>query len=125
MSLHKPFTEEELAPILEDFYKNGATIIRSVLSREECKQICRRVDQIFAEPYFTEMRNVKIRPELDGKAPIVVHRLFECDRMFRDLLVREPIISIAETVLGPPVPLHGAGLHLEPQGYGHQPLSPR
>ena len=22
MSLHKPFTEEELAPILEDFYKN-------------------------------------------------------------------------------------------------------
>ena len=101
MSLHKPFTEEELAPILEDFYKNGATIIRNVLSREECEQICRRVDQIFAEPYFTEMRNVKIRPELDGKAPIVVHRLFECDRMFRDLLVREPIISIAETVLGP------------------------
>ena len=27
-------------------------------------------------------------------------RLFECDLMFRDLLVREPIISIAETVLG-------------------------
>ena len=100
MSLHEPFAEEELSPILEDFYKNGATIIRNVLSREECEQICRRVDQIFAEPYFAEMRNVKIRPELDDKAPIVVHRLFECDRMFRDLLVREPIISIAETVLG-------------------------
>ncbi|MCE2432687.1 MAG: hypothetical protein J4F29_07145 [Candidatus Latescibacteria bacterium] len=26
MSLHEPFTEEELSPILEDFYKNGATI---------------------------------------------------------------------------------------------------
>ena len=24
MSLHEPFTEEELSPILEDFYKNGA-----------------------------------------------------------------------------------------------------
>ena len=101
MSLHEPFSEEELSPILEDFYKNGATIIRNVLSREECEQICRRVDQIFAEPYFAEMRNVKIKPQHNGKEPIVVHRLFECDRMFRDLLVREPIISIAETVLGP------------------------
>ena len=55
MSLHEPFTEEELVPILEDFYQNGATIIRNVLSREECEQICRRVDQIFAEPYFTEI----------------------------------------------------------------------
>ena len=58
-----------------------------------------RVDEIFAEPYFMEMRNVKGSRQ-DGKAPIVVHRLFECDLMFRDLLVREPIISIAENVLG-------------------------
>ena len=53
MPQHKPFTEEELAPILEDFYKNGATIIRNILSREECEQICSRVDQIFAEPYLS------------------------------------------------------------------------
>ncbi len=101
MARHAPFTEEEITPILEDFYKNGATIIRNVLSREECEQICSRVDQVFAEPYFAEMRNVKVARPNDGKDPIVVHRLFECDRMFRDLLVREPIISIAETVLGP------------------------
>ena len=57
------------------------------------------MDEIFSEPYFLRMRNVKGSRQ-DGKAPIVVHRLFECDLMFRDLLVREPIISIAETVLG-------------------------
>ena len=101
MSLHIPFTAEELAPILEDFYKNGATIIRSVLSSDECERMCRRVDEIFSEPYFAEMRNVKIHSHHNGKDPIVVHRLFECDRMFRNLLVREPIISLAETVLGP------------------------
>ena len=101
MARHEPFTQEKLTPILDDFYRNGATVIRSVLSRGECQRICRRVDQIFAEPYFAEMRNVKISPHHEGKAPIVVHRLFECDRMFRDLLVREPIISIAEAVLGP------------------------
>ena len=99
MSLHQPFTEQELTPILEDFFLNGATIIRSVLSADQCEQMCRRIDQIFDEPYFAEMRNVKTKPE--GSKPIVVHRLFECDRMFRDLLIREPIISIAETVLGP------------------------
>ncbi len=101
MALHEPFTEEEFAPVLEDFYQNGATIIRNVLSREECEQICKRVDEIFAEPYFTEMRIVKAKSQRHGKSPIVVHRLFECGHMFRDLLVREPIISVAENVLGP------------------------
>jgi hypothetical protein len=52
MALHEPFTEEELTPILDDFYSNGATIIRNVLLREECQRICKRVDQIFDEPYF-------------------------------------------------------------------------
>ena len=58
MSLHEPFTEEELAPTLENFYKNGAAIIHNVLSRAECEQICSRVDQIFAEPYFTDSNNL-------------------------------------------------------------------
>ena len=99
MSLHQPFTEEELTPILEDFFLNGVTIIRNVLPADECERMCRRIDQVFDEPYFAEMRNVKTKPE--GSKPIVVHRLFECDRMFRDLLIRAPIISIAETALGP------------------------
>ena len=120
MALHEPFTEEELTPILDDFYKNGATIIRNVLLREECQKICKRVDQIFAEPYFAEMRNVKVnqpRNEND-KAPIVVHRLFECDRMFRDLLVREPIISIAEAVLGPQCHCMAQGCILNRNDFG-------
>ena len=62
MALHEPFTEEKLTPILDDFYSNGATVIRSVLSRGESERICRRVDHIYAEPYFAEMRNVKINP---------------------------------------------------------------
>ena len=120
MALHEPFTEEELTPILDDFYKNGATIIRNVLLREECQKICKRVDQIFAEPYFAEMRNVKVsQPRNDhDKAPIVVHRLFECDRMFRDLLVREPIISIAEAVLGPQCHCMAQGCILNRNDFG-------
>ena len=95
----EPLPPDTLKVILEDFFQNGATIIRSVLSREECKRIVTRLDEIFAEPYFMQMRNVKDSRQ-NGKAPIVIHRLFECDLMFRDLLVREPIISIAECVLG-------------------------
>ena len=118
MALSRPFTEEELTPILDDFYSNGATIIRNVLPREECQRICKRVDQIFDEPYFAEMRNVKVNPQHDGKAPIVVHRLFECDRMFRDLLVREPIISIAEAVLGPQCHCMAQGCILNRKDFG-------
>ena len=97
--LVEPLPSDRLNTVLEDFYRNGVTIVRNVLSREECEQIVARVDEIFAEPYFVQMRNVKGNRQ-DGRDPIVVHRLFECDLMFRDLLVREPIISIAETVLG-------------------------
>jgi len=99
MNLHQPFTQEELTPILEDFFLNGAATIRRVLSADQCEQMCRHINQVFDEPYFVEMRNVKTKPE--GPKPIMVHRLFECDQMFRDLLIREPIISIAETALGP------------------------
>ena len=95
----KPLPRDVLNVVLTDFYQNGATIIRNVLSREECERIVTRVDEIFAEPYFMQMRNVKDTRQ-DDKVPIVVHRLFECDLTFRDLLVREPIISIAESVLG-------------------------
>ena len=97
----EPIAEDILDPIFEDFYKNGVTIIRKVLSKDECEKICIRVDEIFDDPHFATTRNVKAGPKLEGRKPIVVHRLFECDPMFRDMLVREPIISIAEKVLGP------------------------
>ena len=118
MALCEPFSEESLTPILQDFYQNGATIVQNVLSRQECEQIRKRVDQIFAEPYFAQMRNVKVKPDPDGKDPIVVHRLFECDRLFRDLLIREPIISIAETVLGPQCHCIAQGCILNRQDHG-------
>lgn len=34
-----------LNAVLEDFYRNGETIIRNVLSREECERIVKRVAQ--------------------------------------------------------------------------------
>ena len=95
----EPLPLETLNSILADFYHNGVTIIRNVLPRAICEQLISRIDTIFAEPDFTKRRNLKTNRHKD-KDPIVVHRLFECDLMFRDLLVQEPIISIAEAVLG-------------------------
>ncbi len=118
MALLEPLTEEALIPVLEEFYQNGATIIRGVLSRAECEAICSRVDQVFAEPHFVNMRNVKLDTPPNDRDPIVVHRLFECDRLFRDLLVREPIISIAETVLGPQCHCIAQGCILNRQDFG-------
>ena len=47
-----PLPSDTLNAILEDFYQNGATIVRNVLSREECERIVARVNEIFSEPYF-------------------------------------------------------------------------
>ncbi|NKB69864.1 MAG: hypothetical protein GKR89_22560 [Candidatus Latescibacteria bacterium] len=95
----EPLSETEQAAVLDDFYRRGATIIRNVLPPSLCQQLVERIDEVFAEPYFARMRNVKASRE-EGVEPIVVHRLFECDWLFRDLLVREPIIGLAEAVLG-------------------------
>ena len=62
----EPLPPDTLNAILEDFYRNGVTIVRNVLSREECKHIVARVNEIFAEPYFLQMRNVKGNRQ-DGK----------------------------------------------------------
>jgi len=98
----EPIPETILAPALERFYTDGAVILRQILTPEEVTQLRTRVDEVFREPYFSTTRCVKSKSNAAYKfgAQIVVHRLFETDLLFRDFLIREPIISIAETVLG-------------------------
>ncbi|MXV73800.1 phytanoyl-CoA dioxygenase family protein [Candidatus Poribacteria bacterium] len=89
----EPLAPEALKAVLKDFYQNGVTIVRNVLSREVCEHIVARVDEIFAEPYFAQMRNVKGSRQ-DGKDPIVVHRLFECDLIAQGCILNRKDLGI-------------------------------
>jgi len=88
----KPFSQERTATILESFYREGFAHIPGVLTEDECARLRELIDQVFADPKGEETMHLY--------CDYVAVRLFEKDNFFRDMLVREPIISLAEAVLG-------------------------
>lgn len=89
---------EPLAPaqrdeLLDRFYRDGFAYLPGVLRADECAVLRERVDRAFdAHPVGqSDLRY----------GEIVLVRLFELDPLFRDLLVREPIIGLCDAVLGP------------------------
>lgn len=86
------FTAEQTRDILDRFHRDGYVLIPGVLSPEEVEAFKQRIDRAFADPRMTETHN--------QYSPFIMTRLFELDVMFRDNLVREPIIGLMEALLG-------------------------
>ena len=88
--LHQPFDEAKTAEILKVFHRDGFALIPGVLSRAETDAMREMVDRVFVEKQF----------EKNLYGGFVLVRMFETSNIFRDLLVREPIIGLAEKLLG-------------------------
>lgn len=88
----RPFTEEETAEITSDFYRDGFRLIKNIITPEEIAEMKEGVDRVFADP---ERKNY-YAPESD----IIGVRLFETAPIFEEMLTREPIITLAESILG-------------------------
>ena len=89
----EPFSPEKTEAIVEEFNREGWVLIPGVLSAEEITKLRAGIERMFNDP----------------TGPLTHHwdsdwsgvRLFERERIFRDMIVREPIISIAEAVVSP------------------------
>lgn len=90
----KPLDAATTERILDDFYRDGFVLIPGVLTPEEVEQLKAGIDHVADHPEI-------YTPRANLYAPWIALRLFETNQLFRDLLVREPIISLAEAVLGP------------------------
>lgn len=89
---HEPLSPEATQEAVAFFQREGYVLVKGVLSRDEVDELRQAIDRIFADPTLaTEDR---------AYGDIVMVRLFECSPLFRDLLVREPIVSLAEAILG-------------------------
>jgi ectoine hydroxylase-related dioxygenase (phytanoyl-CoA dioxygenase family) len=75
------------------FYRDGFVVIPDVFSASEVQTLRRGVDRVFEEPKWRQTHNVY--------ADFIAVRLFEVDPMFEDILAREPIIGLVESILGP------------------------
>lgn len=87
-----PFTAEQTRAFIDAFNRDGYVHLGNLLSPEECDAVQAGIDKAFADPRGREEHRIY--------SDFVCVRLFETDRLFRDMLAREPIISLMEALLG-------------------------
>jgi ectoine hydroxylase-related dioxygenase (phytanoyl-CoA dioxygenase family) len=90
----QPFTAEETARIKADFLRDGFRLIPGVLGADEVAAMVAATDRVLDDPAGENLYDKTSDLRFIGV------RLFETDPLFLNLLTREPIISLAEALLG-------------------------
>ena len=103
---HKPYTPEETEEIRKRFDRDGFCHIPGVLSATEVAALKTAIDRVIDDPAYAD--------NLYG--PYIGVRLFEIDPAFEDMLAREPIISLVESILGPDCHLVAENVVRNPPG---------
>ncbi|HVF10422.1 MAG TPA: phytanoyl-CoA dioxygenase family protein [Abditibacteriaceae bacterium] len=89
----KPFSPEQTERYKADFNRDGFLHIPDVLEPDEVAALKAGIDRLFADSKWKETKNVQ--------SDFIGLRLFETDPVFEDLLTREPLIGLMESILGP------------------------
>lgn len=90
-------SDAALAQALEVFYREGVSVVKGVLTAGEV-QALRDITDRAIEGGNNEERKYYVGPVFN--APVLRHTQ-SVDRAFCDMLVREPFLQIAESILGP------------------------
>ena len=87
------YSPEQTERYKAQFLRDGFLLIPGVLDPQEVAALKEAVDRVFADP-------VKSKDPYKMYGPFVAVRLFEDDIVFEDMLAREPIIGLVESILG-------------------------
>jgi len=87
-----PFSAEKTREIIVTYNREGCVHIPQVFAPDEVVALKAAIDRVFAG------RSPKTVASFSGE--YIAMRLFEWDNLFRDLLVREPVISLMEAIFG-------------------------
>ena len=90
-----PFDEKETRRIVDQFNRDGYYFLEDVFTEEEVSALRSAMDQKWEDP------RIQGDEEGDHIRGFSMMRMYEYDTVFRDIVVREPIVSIAEAILGP------------------------
>jgi ectoine hydroxylase-related dioxygenase (phytanoyl-CoA dioxygenase family) len=105
------FSEDKIDEIEEEFSREGWTHIPGVLPPDFVEELLAGVKELGEDPTTRETHN--------ADSDWGFFRLFERTHLFRDMLVREPAISIAERILGKDCHLINDGCVYNPPGHAH------
>lgn len=88
-----PFATEERQRIVDQFNRDGYYFLGQVLTFHEVSTLKSVIERKYSDPRMHEEEGDHIRG-------ISLMRMYEYDHAFRDLIVREPFVSLAEDILG-------------------------
>ena len=89
----EPLSEEQMRPILDQFYREGYALIPGVLTPDEIHTLREVTDRCFADPLLAGTKYT-------SGAGFVLRHTLELDPVFVDMLVREPIMGLAKAIVG-------------------------
>ena len=85
-------------------------IFRGVLTEGEVSALRAKTDAFFADPklaertnpHLADVRYIQMGAQADSQEPMpfILRNTIELDPIFRDMLLREPILSLAEAIVG-------------------------
>ena len=104
------FSEEKTQQIVEQFHRDGFVHVPGVLTPEEITALRDTTDKLFADadlaertnPHLADTRYIQIgkHDESEEELPFILRNTIELDLIFREMLLREPILSLAEAIVG-------------------------
>jgi ectoine hydroxylase-related dioxygenase (phytanoyl-CoA dioxygenase family) len=89
----EPFSPERCQSIISDFRRDGYVLIPGVLESEEMEALRNKTDEFFENPALVESGH-------KGRNDFIMWHINELDRIFCDMLIRDPIYSLMETFFG-------------------------
>ena len=105
----EPFSHQKTREIVDQFLRDGYVHIPNVLTADEIAALRQRTDELLDDPHLRERDStnsadgvfVQLEKPHDSneKIPFILRNSIELDQMFRDMLLREPIFSLAEAIL--------------------------
>ena len=89
----EPFSEERTHEIIREFKRDGFVLIPGALEMDETRVLRAKTDELFENQKLVESGH-------RGKMPFIVWHLNELDRIFCDMLIREPAYTLMEAIFG-------------------------
>jgi ectoine hydroxylase-related dioxygenase (phytanoyl-CoA dioxygenase family) len=103
-----PLPKEQVEDILSQFHRDGFALIRNVLTPEEIAILREVTDRCFADPDLAGTKHID-----NG---FILRNTLELDPVFVDMLVREPILGLAEAIVGKDCKFCGQNVLRNPKG---------
>ena len=99
-----PFSNERIQETIGVFKRDGFVLIPGVLDQDEVSALRERTDSLIADNEGSENGYVQVVERTERlDEPYILRHTNELDRMFCDLLIREPILGLMGTIFGPGV----------------------